>query len=168
MRAIKVFESTESIMHSKTLLDHFRVGIDPFVGANGNYKLSEEIISHLEILELPTLNRIKRPYQAVLKGDYWFTSKDLGFSGIWAEIWDKYINTLKVIGISLSSEEDTILWHWNKATGQISTKEAYIAIVQSLSTYNVNWWNNLLWKWSLPLKVKCFFWFLMENKVLIW
>ena len=56
-----------------------RVGIDPFVGDNENYKLPEGIISHLEVLELFSLNKLRRYSRAALKGDYWFMSKDLGF-----------------------------------------------------------------------------------------
>ena len=56
--------------------------MDPFVGDNGNYKLLEGIISHVEVLNLSTLNKFRRPSWAILKGGYWFMSKDLGFTGI--------------------------------------------------------------------------------------
>ena len=75
---------------------------------------------------------------------------------------------LNVAAIRLSAKDDKLVWSWNKANGQVTTKEAYSAIVHSLSTCNIKWQNSKLWKWSLPLKVKCFFWLPMENKILIW
>ena len=77
-----------------------RVGIDPFVGDNENYKLPEDIISHLEVSNLSTLNKIRRPPWEILKGGYWFMSKYLGFTGIWEELCDSYIHNLNVFGTS--------------------------------------------------------------------
>ena len=55
-----------------------RIGIDPFVGDQGNYLVLVEIIEHLNILEISTLNQIKRPRWLVLRGGYWL---DLGMGG---------------------------------------------------------------------------------------
>ena len=88
--------------------EQVRVSIDPFVRDNDNYKLPKGIISHLEVLNLSTLNKIIRPSWAILKGGYWFMSKDLGFIGIWAYLWDSYIHTLNVAGIRFISEEDKL------------------------------------------------------------
>ena len=47
-----------------------RVGIDPFVGDNDNYRLPEGIINHLEVLNLTTLKKKD------LIGQFW--KKDMG------------------------------------------------------------------------------------------
>ena len=38
--------------------EKLRVGIDPFIGDNGNLKLHKGITGHLEVLNLTTLNKI--------------------------------------------------------------------------------------------------------------
>ena len=30
------------------------------------------------------------------------------------------------------------------------------------------WWAKLTWKWNIPLKLKCFLWLFLENKILNW
>ena len=122
------------------------------------------IISHLEVLNLSTLNKIIRPPWEVFKGGYWFMSKYLGFTGIWADVWDSHIHNLNVAGIRLSDEEDKLSWSWINASEQVTAKESYSAIVHSLSSYNNKWWNSKIWKWILPLKAKSLFLILLEKK----
>ena len=115
-----------------------RVHIDPFVGDNGNYKLLEGIISLLEVfIDLSTVNKIRRPSWEVLKGGYWFMSKDLVFTCISADIWVIYIHNVNVVGIIFSYKEDKLSSSWNKETRKVTAKEAYSAIVHSLSSCNV-------------------------------
>ena len=82
------------------------IGIDPFVGDKGNFDIPQEILEHLEFIGLKTLAQIKHPRWSLLKGGYWFDSKDIGLTGIWADLWDRYINTLNFGGIRLRSEDD--------------------------------------------------------------
>ena len=131
--------------------------MDPFVGDNGNYKLLEGIISLLEVfIDLSTLNKIRRPSWEVLKGGYWFMSKDLAFTCISADIWVIYIHNLNVAGIIFSYKEDKLSSYWNEETRKVTAKEAYSPIVHSLSSYNVKCWNSKPWQCKLPLKAKCF------------
>ena len=44
-----------------------RIGIDPFVGDNEKHKFPMGIINHLEVLNLYSLNKIRRPPWVVLK-----------------------------------------------------------------------------------------------------
>ena len=54
------------------------IGIDPFLGDNGNYEFSVEILEHLEGTGLKNLSQIKIPIWDVFKGGYWFNSRDIG------------------------------------------------------------------------------------------
>ena len=103
--------------------EKLRVGIDPFIGDNGNFKLPEGITEELVVLNITTLNKIRIPYWVVLREGYWFGSKDLWFTGIY-----NYIKNLNA-GIRLRNEEDKIMWSWNKTNGQITAREAYSSIV---------------------------------------
>ena len=57
---------------------------------------------------------------------------------------------------------------WNKTNGKITTKEDYSTIVFIEVLYGKEWWNEKLRKWHLPQKLKCFYWLLLENKILTW
>ena len=62
--------------------ENVRIGVDSFIGDNGNYVLPSGIISHLVDLNMTTLNNIRRSLWAVLKGGYWIMSRDMGFTGV--------------------------------------------------------------------------------------
>lgn len=31
-----------------------------------------------------------------------------------------------------------------------------------------NWWHNLIWRWNLPTKLRCFIWLCLKDKILTW
>ena len=62
------------------------LGIDPFIGDNGNFKLPEGITEHLEDLNITTRNKNRRPFWVVLREGYWFGSKAVGFKWCWNKV----------------------------------------------------------------------------------
>ena len=42
-----------------------------------------------------TLDVLKRPNWAILKGGYWLNARDLGLTGQWIDKWDSFIEILK-------------------------------------------------------------------------
>lgn len=46
------------------------------------------------------------------------------------------------------------------------TKEAYNALSLPIESLSFWWWHKALWKWHLPLKVKCFNWLMLEKKIM--
>lgn len=60
------------------------------------------------------------------------------------------------------------MWSWNEVSGHVMDKEAYNAIVHTFTHYSSRWRREELWKWHLRLKVKCFTWLMLENKIMTW
>ena len=66
-----------------------------------------------------------RPKWAILKGGYWLNARDLELSGQWKDKWDSYIEVMKIAGIKIDNEKDTLVWSKNKKNGVLTTKLAY-------------------------------------------
>ena len=143
------------------------IGIDPFIGNKGIFFLHGEIIDNLKEIGFSTLNQIKRPRWVVLKGGYWLNSKDIGFSFIRFQngiiILIRYLS----IGIKLNDYEDRIVWVWDKKYGDITTKIAYEAIINSISTSDHRWWYRKLWNWTIPRKSKCIFFLVFTKRKIV-
>ena len=80
-----------------------RIGVDPFFHDQGNYILAMEIIEHLNILEMSTLNQIKRSRWPVLRGGYWLNSNVIDLIGQWTVCRDNYINSLNNASTKLAN-----------------------------------------------------------------
>ena len=59
-------------------------------------------------------------------------------------------------------------WSYNKTNGQVTARLAYNYIVVSTWDKTQVWHWKDLWKWRIPLKIKCFYWLCMRNKVSTW
>ena len=92
----------------------------------------------------------------------------LGICGQWVEEWTYYIVSLNRVGIWLKEEEDVLVWSWNNSFEQVCAKFVYVVISQLRSFYVNKCWYYRLWKWKMPLKLKCFFCLVMENCILTW
>ena len=75
---------------------------------------------------------------------------------------------LNTTGCRLSEEEDTLIWFANPSTGNITAKSTYQAIVQNSSSTVKIWQYKSLWKWKIPLKIKCFMWLDLQNCLKTW
>ena len=71
--------------------------------------------------------------------------------------WDMYILGLNHCGFNLSCDTDVLLWSSSVNSGQVTTKLAYNALCYVEMNPNPKWWNRLLWKCNIPLKIKLFF-----------
>ena len=81
---------------------------------------------------MKTLNVMVRPKWAIFKGGYWLNAIDLGLSGQWADKWDSYNEVLKIVGIKLSNEKDTLVLSENKKNGVLTAKLAYEFMIKKL------------------------------------
>lgn len=51
--------------------------------------------------------------------------------------------------------------------------EHYLSKKHTLLFYSHNspaskWWHRMIWKWKIPMKLKCFTWLCLEDKILTW
>lgn len=79
-----------------------------------------------------------------------------------------YVQGLNQLGVRLLDKEDEIVWIWNRVDGQITAKSANDTISFLSSEATGCWWSSTIWKWNLPMKLKCFLWLMLKNKVLTW
>ena len=82
--------------------------------------------------------------------------------------WDLFIKNLNVVGCRQSNGEAYLLWSANLSIGNIPAKNVYEVLVRDSSITGNKWWYKFLWKWMLPLKVKCFMWLTLQNCLKTW
>jgi hypothetical protein len=63
-----------------------------------------------------------------------------------ASKWDTFTSALRSVGISLTSDSDTIIWAGGDASGVISVKNIYTALLQQLNLGADLLWLHRLWK----------------------
>jgi hypothetical protein len=95
-------------------------------------------------------------------------SNDLSFCGWRATEWNQFISALRSADISLIDELDSLLWARGDATGIISVKNIYDALLKQLNLGADNSWYLQLWNWDIPLKYKLFLWLAGKEKILSW
>lgn len=144
------------------------VGIDPIIGMEDHYTLPSSITRYLQILGLSTLNKIYLCRNGVEDSTKWMSASDLGLSGYLARAWDAYILNLNSVGVRLNQDLDQLVWGGNPASGFVTAKSAYSRIVQDKYIYPQDWWYKRLWYWAIPLKLKCFSWLLLQDKLKTW
>jgi hypothetical protein len=82
--------------------------------------------------------------------------------------WDHYTSALKEAGVSLSPCPDTLSWAGGDATGNITVKNLYNALLNQRYFVLDSSWFSLIWRWEIPLKIKLFFWLAGKEKTLTW
>lgn len=142
------------------------MGIDPFTGGAEFFSLSDSLLSTLYDKNVLVLAHARKYDGSDSIADYWLRAADLGLSGRLELEWEYFILKLKQAGIKLSDREDSLVWDWHGANGFLTA--AYKALAEDCVCYEAKWWNNLVWKRHIPLKLKCFIWLCFKNKVLIW
>jgi len=80
--------------------------------------------------------------------------------------WSRYTFELNRLGTRLSHQEDKLFWKWNKIDGTVTTKVAYDTIYSQTFGLAEPWWAYQIWTWKAPLKLKCFMWLLLHNRIL--
>jgi hypothetical protein len=100
--------------------------------------------------------------------DHWLHSRDLPLFGSMALEWDSYTAALKQAGISLTDARDSLIWAGGDATGRVSVKNIYAALLPALDVDALPPWLFQMWKWPLPLKHKLFIWLCANGKALTW
>ena len=148
---------------------NIKVGIDPIIGIEEDYKLSSNILNYLDDIGYTTLAQIRRPIWRNRDCSYSLTTKDLGLIIQESTIeLEAYVKNLNLAGRRLSMEEDSLIWSENLQTSNIFNKYAYKVIVQDSSITAHKWWYKLICKLKIPLKFKCFLWLTLQNYLKTW
>jgi hypothetical protein len=82
--------------------------------------------------------------------------------------WDRFTSALKTAGITLNDKPDALRWAGGDATGIISVKNIYIALLSQQGHEPDSSWFTQLWNWKIPIKYKLFIWLAGKEKILTW
>lgn len=140
-----------------------RVGVDPLYGCSAILKPAT--VQALHSWDLFFLNQAKNPFSSD-QSNYWLMAEDIGLMGMDGLDWNAYVAGLSSTGITLTSQLDRLRWSWCDSGGEPTTKTAYLAYASTMQVDTRQWWHTVLWKWNAPLKILCFMWLILMNKVL--
>jgi len=132
------------------------------VGGSSYHKLTTTLISILNRAKIFTLAQGSKEEG----GDNWVSVEDLHLDGSVAMEWRGFITGLNQNAIYLKISPDRLVWTWNSQNGQVEVKEAYAALVSQEVPDEATWWSYLIWKVNAPLKMRCFMWLCLRNKVM--
>lgn len=140
-----------------------RVGADPMVGMECSYILSDELRLYLQDYGITTLDQAFNYATGV-----WFTAQELDLCADWSCQWDLYIKGLRSNRILLKEVPNNLLWTYDTHAGSITAAWSYACLIKTqVDTIH---YNDLyiLWRLRIPLKMICFTWLLMMDRILTW
>ena len=98
-----------------------KIGKDPWVGCNGNYALSPELIQHLEGKDIRFLSQVEKLGFSSIWGQAWKNGEELDLEQRWWNEWNGFTQELHRSNIRLSNRQDELLWA-HAETGGICPK----------------------------------------------
>lgn len=143
------------------------IGVDPVLGLEENYRLSDNLITSLNNRGLVSLNDIYDNHLSCISGNGWLESLPWMNRDQVIE-WRSYIQAIKAAGILVSGSNDKLFWSSNTKEGSVTARSAYKRIIQAQCIYPCQWWFSLIWKLAIPLKIKCFLWHVLNGSLKLW
>lgn len=140
------------------------VGVDPILCVSTDQVISTGLLSSLRSVGCYTLNSIHIQTSRA----YWSNADELRLPPLYAAEWNNYIHTLNCAGIRLNCGGDQVLWAGNAATGIVTAKTAYSYMIKRRCILPMHWWYKAIWSWNIPLKMKCFLWVLLQDRLKSW
>ena len=104
----------------------------------------------------------------MVEQSYWLTVEDLDLGGRWKVEWSCFIRGLTHGGIRLNGQRYSLLWMHNSVTGEVTTSLAYDLIVSSFMQPAPNKDISWVWNCAIPLKIQCFLWLVVDNRINTW
>jgi len=132
--------------------------LDPIKGFNGDHSMFSPLIKYIHTKGLYYLNQIYVAHDPFLMTHLWIKARELDLIDDLVDVWEMYIHNLNMSSISLLENVDILSCDGKITKGQISVKNVYnyISIFQH-ALVDQNWFQKI-WKWELPLKLKCLSW----------
>jgi hypothetical protein len=130
--------------------------------------LSPQLIQYLNSKNLFYIFHTSEISRAGFPSNNWFSSQDLALPSILTLEWNSFRHHLVGTGIQLHDAEDQPTWTGGDRSGFLSARNVYTEIANHHWPSNTGGWKNKLWTWSIPLKIKLFFWLSLDNKINTW
>ena len=99
---------------------------------------------------------------------YWYTADDINIAIDWKVLWEEFTSNLEGARIRINSCSDRLVWDYNHVDGSITANLIYDSIVYASSPPIGCPLLALVWSGIMPLKISCFIWLTLENKILTW
>eukprot|EP00253_Pinus_taeda_P007952 PITA_07952 len=144
-----------------------RIGKDPWVGCNGNYALSPDLILQLEGKDLRFLSQVEKPGFSSIWGQAWKNGAELELGQRWWNEWNVFTQELLRSNIRLSDRQDELLWA-HAESGEYAPKDGYKFLMSRKGWRDPEWWAKQLWKLKCPPKSKILFWCILRGKIPTW
>ena len=144
------------------------IGLDLIVGMDTLTFFPMDVREYLEDYGITSLAHA-RNISLEAQG-YWLAAEDLELGGEWKFLWDKYISSLEHDRIRLNHTLDTLIWTHNRQNGEITVALVY-DLISNYYLEPTSYQNNfleLLWSFNIPLKIRCFIWLIVGNRILTW
>ena len=140
-----------------------RVGVDPIVGLGCSYILPDELRYYLEDYGICTLDQARNHTTR-----FWFSAEELDLCEEWSNPWKLYIRGLEFNRIRLKEETDSLLWSFSYYVGPISAAKGYGSLFHINNLEEQNLVLISLWTLKISLKLICFCWLLVNDRILTW
>jgi hypothetical protein len=147
---------------------HVSLGRDSILGLGASSFLSPQLINALRQKQVWVLAQAWSARDQDSLQDTWINSNALELTGNLALEWEQYTKALKAAGVKLSGNEDEIIWIGGDASGVLSAKNVYLALLSIQNLQVIKGWLLHMWKWNIQEKVKLFLWLAVNNKILTW
>lgn len=98
----------------------------------------------------------------------WSTEAELVLPHEVGKEWDAYHSSLLEAGMNVTEEPDHLVWAENTLMGSMSAELSYKFLMENLGFEVETGLRLLLWSDKLPIKIGCFIWLCMENKIMTW
>jgi hypothetical protein len=116
------------------------LGRDKIIGMEDSSILSPTLISKLVSSNLIHLAQVGSPSGSPYLPDFWLGGTELSLSGQEVVEWTRFTSALKNAGISLIEEPDSLRWAGGDASGFISVKNIYIALINQQALESDSSW----------------------------
>jgi hypothetical protein len=144
------------------------IGKDRILGMGIKAFLSAELLQTLNQNSVHYLSQANKDLRPGTICSTWYDSGDLNLSGVLATEWEGYRSALIESGVQLRNRPDALIWTGGDSYGQISAKNVYNALMTLQWSVRTGGWRKRVWSWKCPLKLKLFFWLVVESRVLTW
>jgi len=143
-------------------------GLDAIKGLNNCHLLPFTIINDLNTKGLDTLPKIWEWSWLRVDAHSWPHAWQIGLSEELLVEWERYRSMLFIAGINISQRADVLVWGGHHGNDRILVKEAYEHITSTSQILSFSDITSMFWKWDAPLKIKCFSWLVIHNRILTW
>lgn len=142
------------------------IGTDPILGIGEGHRLSDELITTLHDRGIFVLNHLWTSSAVHADTRELIDISDLPVALLME--WSVFRLSLLGAGIQIQAEPDRLVWEFNPLHGTVTARLAYTYLMEGPLEHQVTGIGSMLWSPEFPLRISCFVWLLLHNKIATW